>query len=194
MMGDDSNIQTEHIADHPAQVGLQSSAIMGRRQFVRIAGAAVFAWSVTEQTQAVEHIQQIKETPMEITRNGSQASVAGPADWFTGNTRIDPLFNCPEPARAAGASVTFEPGARTAWHTHPLGQTLIVTSGVGRGQVEGGPIEEIRPGDVVWFPPGVKHWHGATPTKAMTHIAIQEALDGKVVEWMEHVTDEQYGT
>ena len=194
MMGDDSNIQTEHIADHPAQVGLQSSAMMERRQFVRIAGAAVFAWSVTEQTQAVEHIQQIKETPMEITRNGSQASVAGPADWFTGNTRIDPLFNCPEPARAAGASVTFEPGARTAWHTHPLGQTLIVTSGVGRVQVEGGPIEEIRPGDVVWFPPGVKHWHGATPTKAMTHIAIQEALDGKVVEWLEHVTDEQYGT
>lgn len=188
-MGDDSNIQTKHIADGVTQ----SSAIMGRRQFVRIAGAAVFALSVTEQTQAVEHIQQIKESPMEITRNGSQASVAGPADWFTGNTRIDPLFHSPEPARAAGASVTFEPGARTAWHTHPLGQTLIVTSGVGRVQVEGGPIEEIRPGDVVWFPPGVKHWHGAAPTKAMTHIAIQEALDGKVVEWMEHVTDEQYG-
>lgn len=129
---------------------------------------------------------------MEIKRNGSQASITGPSDWFSGKTRIDPLFDAPEPARAAGASVTFEPGARTAWHTHPLGQTLIVTSGVGRVQVWGEQIEEIRPGDVVWFPPGVKHWHGATATTAMTHIAIQEALDGKVVEWMEHVTDEQY--
>ena len=129
---------------------------------------------------------------MDITRNGSQPSIAGPADWFTGTTRIDPLFNPHEPARAGAASVTFEPGARTAWHTHPLGQTLIVTSGVGRVQVWGGPIEEIRPGDVVWFPPGEKHWHGASPATAMTHIAIQEALDGKVVEWMEHVTDEQY--
>lgn len=130
---------------------------------------------------------------MEIKKNGSQASVTGPSEWFTGKTRIDPLFEAHEPARAAGASVTFEPGARTAWHTHPLGQTLIVTSGAGRVQVEGGPIEEIGPGDVVWFPPEVKHWHGAAPDKAMTHIAVQEALDGKVVEWMEHVTDEQYG-
>ncbi|KAA5545491.1 cupin domain-containing protein [Roseiconus nitratireducens] len=130
---------------------------------------------------------------MEIRKNGSQASVSGPADWFTGQTRIDPLFDPHDPARAAGASVTFEPGARTAWHTHPLGQTLIVTSGVGRVQVWGGEIQEIRPGDVVWFPPGEKHWHGASPTTAMTHIAIQEAQDGKVVEWMEHVTDEQYG-
>ncbi|MCA9061135.1 MAG: cupin domain-containing protein, partial [Planctomycetaceae bacterium] len=111
---------------------------------------------------------------MEITRNGSQASLPGPSDWFTGNTRIDPLFGPHEPARAGGASVTFEPAARTAWHTHPLGQTLIVTSGLGRAQVWGEPIEEIRPGDVVWFPPGVKHWHGAAPDKAMTHIAIQE--------------------
>ena len=130
---------------------------------------------------------------MKITRNGSQSSSEGPAEWFTGKTRVDTLFNAPAPARVAGASVTFEPGARTAWHTHPLGQTLIVTSGLGRVQVEGGPIEEIRPGDVVWFPPGIKHWHGAAPKNAMSHIAIQEALDGKVVEWMEHVTDEQYG-
>ena len=115
-----------------------------------------------------------------------------PADWFTGTVRIDPLFEAPEPARVRGASVTFEPGARTAWHTHPLGQTLIVTSGLGWAQREGGPIEEIRPGDVVWFSPNEKHWHGATPTTAMTHIAIQEALNGKVVEWMEKVTDEEY--
>jgi quercetin dioxygenase-like cupin family protein len=129
---------------------------------------------------------------MEITRNGSQPSGKGPADWFTGAVRVDPLFQAPDPARARGASVTFEPGARTAWHTHPLGQTLIVTSGRGWVQAWGSPVEEIHPGDVVWFPPGEKHWHGATPTTAMTHIAIQEALNGKVVEWMEHVSDEQY--
>jgi quercetin dioxygenase-like cupin family protein len=129
---------------------------------------------------------------MEIKRRGSQPSAKGPAEWFTGTVRIDPLFDAPVPARAAGASVTFEPGARTAWHTHPLGQTLIVTSGVGRAQRWGGPVEEIRPGDVVWFPPGEKHWHGAAPTTAMTHIAIQEKLDGKPVDWLEHVTAEQY--
>ncbi len=129
---------------------------------------------------------------MEIKRAGSQPSAEGPADWFTGTVRIDPLFSAPAPARVAGASVTFEPGARTAWHTHPLGQTLIVTGGCGRVQREGSPIEEIRPGDVVWFPPGEKHWHGASPTAAMTHIAIQENLDGKVVDWMEKVSDEQY--
>jgi len=129
---------------------------------------------------------------MQITRNGSQPSVTGPADWFTGKTRIDAMFEAAEPARVTGASVTFEPGARTAWHTHPFGQTLIVTAGLGWAQCVGGPIEEIRPGDVVWFPPHVKHWHGATATTAMTHIAIQETLDGKAVEWMEHVTDEQY--
>jgi quercetin dioxygenase-like cupin family protein len=129
---------------------------------------------------------------MDIKRNGAQPSAKGPSDWFTGVVRIDPLFQAPDPARVAGASVTFEPGARTAWHTHPLGQTLIVTFGVGRVQREGGPIEEIRPGDVVWFPPGEKHWHGASPTKAMTHIAVQEALNGKVVDWMEKVSDEQY--
>lgn len=130
---------------------------------------------------------------MEIMRAGSRPSGLGPRDWFTGAVRIDPLFGPPDPARVAGALVTFEPGARTAWHTHPLGQTLIVTAGCGRVQREGGPVEEVRPGDVVWFPPGQKHWHGATPTTAMSHIAIQERLDGKAVDWMEHVTDAQYG-
>jgi quercetin dioxygenase-like cupin family protein len=131
---------------------------------------------------------------MEIKRSGSQPSGKGPAEWFTGTVRIDPLFNLPDPARAVGASVTFEPGARTAWHTHPLGQTLIVTAGVGRVQREGGSVEKIRPGDVVWFPPGEKHWHGASPTTAMTHIAVQEKLDGKNVDWLEKVGDEQYRT
>jgi quercetin dioxygenase-like cupin family protein len=139
---------------------------------------------------------------MEIKRSGSQPSTRGPADWFTGTVRIDPLFEAPpssqdsgvagEPARVRCASVTFEPGARTAWHTHPLGQTLIVTSGLGWAQREEGMIEEIRPGDVVWFAPNEKHWHGATPTNAMTHIAIQEALNGKAVDWMEKVSGEQY--
>jgi quercetin dioxygenase-like cupin family protein len=133
-----------------------------------------------------------KEFLMKIQKSGSQPSGKGPAEWFTGSVRIDPLFQVHEPARAAGASVTFEPGARTAWHTHPLGQTLIVTAGAGWVQREGGPRENIYPGDVVWFPPGEKHWHGATATNAMTHIAIQEALDGKVVDWMEHVDDQQY--
>ena len=129
---------------------------------------------------------------MDIKRSGSQASNKGPADWFTGTVRIDPLFQAAQPARVAGASVTFEPSARTAWHTHPLGQTLIVTAGAGLAQKWGGPIEEIRPGDVVWFAPDEKHWHGASPATAMTHIAIQEALEGKVVEWLEHVSDDQY--
>jgi len=129
---------------------------------------------------------------MDIFRNGSRPSGKGPADWFTGVVRIDPLIGAPPPARVAGAQVTFEPGARTAWHTHPLGQTLIVTSGLGRVQREGGEIQEIRPGDVVWFAPGEKHWHGASPTTAMTHIAIQEALDGKAVDWLEHVSDADY--
>jgi quercetin dioxygenase-like cupin family protein len=129
---------------------------------------------------------------MDITRAGSKPSAKGPGDWFTGTVRIDPLFQAPSPARAAGAAVTFEPGARTAWHTHPLGQTLIVTAGFGRVQRWGGRVEEIRPGDVVWFAPGEKHWHGAAPTTAMTHIAIQERLDGTPVAWMEQVTDDQY--
>lgn len=129
---------------------------------------------------------------MEITRNGSQPSGKGPAEWFTGTVRMDPLFAAPEPARVTGVDVTFEPGARTAWHTHPLGQVLIVTAGCGRVQREGGPVEEIKPGDVVWIAPGEKHWHGAAPTTAMSHIAIQEKLDGRYVDWLEHVSDADY--
>ena len=130
---------------------------------------------------------------MEVKRTGSRPSAKGSPQYFTGVVRIDPLFDAPDPARVVGASVTFEPGARTAWHTHPLGQTLIVTAGCGRVQREGGPVEEIRPGDVIWIPPGEKHWHGAAPTTAMTHIAIQEKLGGETVDWMEPVSDEQYG-
>ncbi len=129
---------------------------------------------------------------MEIKRIGTTPSAKGPADWFTGTVRIDPMFDRTDPARVSGATVTFEPGARTAWHTHPLGQTLIVLSGCGWAQHEGGAVEEIHPGDVIWFPPGEKHWHGASATTAMTHIAIQEKLDGKAVDWMEKVSDEQY--
>jgi quercetin dioxygenase-like cupin family protein len=129
---------------------------------------------------------------MEIQRAGTEPSTKGPAEWFAGAVRIDPLFTAADPARVQGASVTFEPGARTAWHTHPLGQTLLVTAGRGWAQRWSEPVEEIRPGDVVWFAPGEKHWHGATATTGMTHIAIQERLEGKVVYWMEHVSDEQY--
>ena len=129
---------------------------------------------------------------MEIRRSGSQPSGKGPAEWFTGSVRVDPLFGPPEPSQVAGAHVTFEPGARTAWHTHPLGQTLIVTAGLGWVQREGGAVEEIRPGDVVWFEPDERHWHGATATTGMSHIAIQEKRDGSPVDWMEHVTDAQY--
>jgi quercetin dioxygenase-like cupin family protein len=129
---------------------------------------------------------------MDIKRNGSSQSAKAPADYFTGAVRIDAPFQTSAPARVSGATVTFEPGARTAWHTHPLGQTLLVTSGCGRVQREGGPIEEIRAGDIVWFPPGEKHWHGASPSTAMSHIAIAESLDGKVVDWMEKVSDAQY--
>ena len=129
---------------------------------------------------------------MDIKRSGSQPSGKGSAEYFTGSVFIDPLFEAPDPARVVGANVTFEPGARTAWHSHPLGQTLIVTEGLGRVQRWGGPIEDIRPGDVIWFAPAEKHWHGATATTAMTHIAIQERLDGKTVDWMEQVSDEQY--
>jgi len=129
---------------------------------------------------------------VDITRSGTQPSVTGPAEYFTGTVRIDPLFQSPNPSRVVGASVTFEPSARTAWHTHPLGQTLVVTAGAGLAQRWGGPIEEIRPGDVIWFPPGEKHWHGAAATVAVTHFAIQEQLDGKTVDWLEKVSDEQY--
>ena len=131
---------------------------------------------------------------MDITRRDSQPSRMGPADYFTGTVRIDGQFQRPSPARVSGATVSFEPGALTAWHTHPLGQTLIVTAVSGRVQREGGPVEEIRPGDVIWFEPGEKHWHGASPTSAMTHIAIAEALDGRAVEWLEKVTDQEYET
>ncbi len=131
-------------------------------------------------------------TDMEIKRVGSQPSAKGPADYFTGTARIDSLFQAPDPAMVSSASVTFEPGARTAWHTHPLGQTLIITAGTGWVQCDGGPIEEVHPGDVVWFPPHQKHWHGATPTTGMTHTAIQERLNGKYVDWLEKVSGEQY--
>jgi quercetin dioxygenase-like cupin family protein len=129
---------------------------------------------------------------IDIKRNGSRPAAKGSSDWFTGSVRVDPLFQAPDPARVGAGQVTFEPGARTAWHTHPLGQTLIITSGLGWVQRDGGAIEEVGPGDVVWFPPGLKHWHGATPTTGMTHIAIQESLDGKNVNWLEKVADEQY--
>jgi quercetin dioxygenase-like cupin family protein len=129
---------------------------------------------------------------MDIKRSGSEASRRGPSDWFTGTVRIDPLFQAPDPGRVSGAHVTFEPGARTAWHTHPLGQTLIITSGLGWVQTEGGPVQEVRPGDIVCFSPGEKHWHGASSTAAMTHIAVQEVLNGKAVNWLEHVSEEQY--
>jgi quercetin dioxygenase-like cupin family protein len=161
-------------------------AILSRRAGLKLtAGLAVAALGLPSPALAAEQ-------HMEIKRVGSQASTKGPAKWFTGTVRIDSMFDRTDPARVGGGVVTFEPGARTAWHTHPLGQTLIVTSGCGWVQQEGGPVEEIRPGDVVWFPPGVKHWHGATATTAMTHINIQEKLDGKAVDWMEKVTDEQY--
>src|SRR3954468_24282867 len=154
---------------------------LSRRSTLKaMAGLAVAAIGVPSPASPEQH--------MEIKRVGSQASAKGPADWFTGTVRVDPLFDRADLARVSGAGVTFEPGARTAWHTHPLGQTLIVVSGCGWAQREGGPVEEIRPGDVVWFSPGEKHWHGATPTTAMTHIAIQEKKDGKVVDWMEHVS------
>lgn len=139
-----------------------------------------------------ERCKKEKHSNMEIKKSGSQPSGKGSSEYFTGTVRIDPLFQAPEPARVGEASVTFEPGARTAWHSHPLGQTLLVTAGCGRAQRWGGPIEEIRPGDVIWFAPGEKHWHGATPTTAMTHIAIQEQLDGRAADWMEQVSNIQY--
>jgi quercetin dioxygenase-like cupin family protein len=136
--------------------------------------------------------QRSSDMEIEIKRNGSRPSTKGSPDWFTGSVRVDPLFQAPGPARVGAGHVTFEPGARTNWHTHPLGQTLIITSGLGWVRRDGGPIEEVRPGDVVWFPPGLKHWHGATPTTGMTHIAIQESVDGNNVEWMEKVSEDQY--
>jgi len=164
--------------------------MLSRRTFVKASAAAAFAMPMilTAQPRASER----EDSKIEIKRSGSQASAKGPADWFIGTVRIDPLFDAKAPARASGASVTFEPGARTAWHTHPLGQTLIVTAGAGLVERDAGRVEEIRPGDVVQFAPNEKLWHGAAPTTAMTHIAIQEALDGKLVEWMEKVSHDQY--
>ena len=171
-----------------------NSKPLSRRTFLNIATVTAVALPTVLRAQSLSRPTQPQNATMniEITRTGSKPSVKGPADWFTGTTRIDPLFDPNESARAGAAHVTFEPGARTAWHTHPLGQRLIVTSGLGWVQGEGDPVQEIRPGDVIWFPLGLRHWHGATPTTAMTHIAIQEQLDGKVVDWMEKVSDEQY--
>jgi quercetin dioxygenase-like cupin family protein len=165
---------------------------MIRRRSLDIGGGIAIAFPGMIRARTNRAPTQQTESNMEIKRIGSQPSAKGSADWFTGTVRIDPLFQAHAPARAVGNTVTFEPGARTAWHTHPLGQTLIVTAGCGRAQRWGGPIEEIRPGDVIWIPPGEKHWHGAAPATAMTHIAIQEQLDGKAVDWMEKVSDEQY--
>ena len=168
--------------------------ITRRRMLAATGGVAALAGAgAAAATPASTAPTKGRNQAMEITRAGSQPSGRGPADWFTGTVRIDPLFGPPEPARVNGALVTFEPGARTAWHTHPLGQTIIITAGCGWVQVEGGSKEEVRPGDIVWFPPGIRHWHGATATQGMTHIAIAEALDGKVVDWMEKVSDDQYG-
>jgi quercetin dioxygenase-like cupin family protein len=167
--------------------------ITRRHMLAASAGFAGLAAAGAAPAQAPTVPTRQRNGTMEIKRSGSQPSRKAPAEYFTGAVRVDPLFQAPDPARVSGSSVTFEPGARTAWHTHPLGQTLIIASGLGWVRREGGPIEEVRPGDVVWFPPGLKHWHGATPTTAMTHIAIQEALNGKSVDWMEKVSDEQYG-
>ena len=154
-------------------------------------GAAALIDIGRSSAQTTERSKEFR-MDMDIKRNGSRPSQNGPEDWFTGTVRVDPLFQPQHPARAGAGQVTFEPGARTAWHTHPLGQTLIITAGLGWVQREGGPVEEVRPGDVVWFPPGLKHWHGASPTTAMTHIAIQESVGGKNVDWLEKVSDEQY--
>jgi quercetin dioxygenase-like cupin family protein len=167
---------------------LEHELRIDRRGFL----AGVAAASALAAVSPVAFARLRKENAMDIQRVGSQASIQGPEEWFTGSVRIDPLLGAKEPSRVGAASVTFEPGARTAWHTHPLGQHLIITSGFGWVQVEGGPIHEVRPGDVVWFPPGVKHWHGASPENAMTHIAIQESKDGSPVDWLEKVSDEQY--
>ena len=169
----------------------RSPDLPDRRHFLA-AGLGLIMSPLLARVAAGAPLFQPPEASVEIQRIGSQPSRKGPADWFTGTVRIDPLFPAHEPARASAGCVTFEPGARTAWHTHPLGQTLIITAGCGRVQREGGPIEEVRPGDVIWFPPGEKHWHGASPSTAMTHIAIQEHVDGKVVDWLEHVSDEHY--
>jgi quercetin dioxygenase-like cupin family protein len=165
-----------------------------RRRVLAATGGLASLAAGTAVAQIPTATTQERKGTMQITRAGSQPSRKGPGENFTGAVRVDPLFPAREPGRVSGGHVTFEPGARSAWHTHPLGQTLIITSGLGWVQREGGPIEEVRAGDVVWFPPGLKHWHGATPTTAMTHIAITEVLNGKNVDWLEKVSDEQYRT
>jgi quercetin dioxygenase-like cupin family protein len=166
--------------------------VISRRSLLALTGAvAAIAAAKSAAAQTLTHTNT-RSRVMDIKRSGSEPSAKGPAEYFTGSVRVDALFRAQEPSRTSGAYVTFEPGARTAWHTHPLGQTLIITAGFGWVQREGGPVEEVRPGDVVWFPPGEKHWHGATSTTAMTHIAITETLEGKNVDWMEKVSDDQY--
>jgi quercetin dioxygenase-like cupin family protein len=164
-----------------------------RRQILAAAGGvAALAAAGAAAARGRDGSLEAGNGTMQITRNGSRPSAKGPAEYFTGAVRVDPMFQSGDPARVSGGHVTFEPGARSAWHTHPLGQTLIVTSGLGWAQAEGGPLEEIRPGDVIWFPPGLKHRHGAAPATAMTHIAITEFQNGKNVDWLEKVSDEQY--
>ena len=164
-----------------------------RRHLPRlVGGSAVLVGIRSARSQPMAQPMD-RKTTMKIDRNGSRASTKGAQDYFSGSVRVEPVFQVGEPMRLNAGSVTFEPGARTAWHTHPLGQTLIITAGLGWVQTEGGQIEEVCPGDVVWFPPGEKHWHGATPATAMTHIAVQESLNGKNVDWMEKVSDAQYG-
>jgi quercetin dioxygenase-like cupin family protein len=167
---------------------------MTRRGLLRTAAGVALANAHRSlaRTPAAQDLVARKDSTMQITRNGSRPSGKGPEAWFSGTVRVDPLFQVGEPTRLSGGHVTFEPGARTRWHTHPLGQTLVVTSGLGWVQCQGGPVENIGPGDIVWFPPGEKHWHGATATTAMTHIAVTESLDGKNVDWLEVVSDEQY--
>jgi quercetin dioxygenase-like cupin family protein len=166
-------------------------SLYSRRQAI-VAAAGFTAFAALAAKAQNSNVKRSAILEIDIKRNGSRPSTKGSSDWFTGAVRVDPLFQAPDPGRVSCGQVTFEPGARTAWHTHPLGQTLVVTAGLGWVRREGGPIEEIRAGDVVWFPPSLKHWHGATPTTAMTHIAIQESVDGKNVDWLEKVADDQY--
>jgi quercetin dioxygenase-like cupin family protein len=174
--------------------GRSGELIVTRRCLLGVTGMGLLATSGPglAQIPMIPDVTERRKATMDIKRNGSRPSTKAPEAYFSGAVRVEPVFQVGEPVRLNGGSVTFEPGARTAWHTHPLGQTLIITAGLGWVQTEGGPIEEIRPGDVVWFPPGEKHWHGATPTTAMTHIAVQESLNGKNVDWLEKVSDEQY--
>ena len=170
----------------------ESRTMITRRRILAGTGGIAALAAAAAAAQGLNVPTQARNGAMQITRSGSRPSAKGSADYFTGSVRVDPLFQAGDPARVSGGHVTFEPGARSAWHTHPLGQTLIVTSGLGWAQADGGPVEEIRPGDVIWFPAGLRHWHGATPTTAMTHIAITEFQNGRNVDWLEKVSDEQY--